>query len=75
MTRRDDTRIIGIVHPICCGLDVHKESISACVIFPDGVEFRDLGEDYLRLRNKSQKLVHLRKQALALGYDLVLQAV
>ena len=35
MTRRDDSRIIGIVHPICCGLDVHKESISACIIFPD----------------------------------------
>jgi transposase len=35
MTRRDDSRIIRIVHPICCGLDVHKESVSACVIFPD----------------------------------------
>lgn len=35
MTRKDDSRIIRIVHPICCGLDVHKESISACIIFPD----------------------------------------
>lgn len=35
MTRRDDSKIIRIVHPICCGLDVHKESVSACVIFPD----------------------------------------
>jgi len=35
MTRRDDSRIIRIVHPICCGLDVYKESVSACVIFPD----------------------------------------
>jgi len=35
MTRKDDSRIIRIVHPICCGLDVHKESVSACVIFPD----------------------------------------
>ncbi len=34
MTRSDDSRIIRIVHPICCGLDVHKESVSACVIFP-----------------------------------------
>lgn len=44
MTRRDDSRIIGIVHPICCGLDVHKESISACVIFPDkdGVDQYDI---------------------------------
>ncbi len=36
MTRRDDNRIIRIMHPICCGLDVHKESVSACIIFPDG---------------------------------------
>ena len=32
MTRREDSKIIKIVHPICCGLDVHKESISACVL-------------------------------------------
>ncbi|HOC61067.1 MAG TPA: IS110 family transposase [Smithellaceae bacterium] len=36
MTRKDDNRIIRIVHPICCGLDIHKESVSACMIFPDG---------------------------------------
>ena len=44
MTRREDIRIIGVVHPICCGLDVHKESISACVIFPDkeGVDQYDI---------------------------------
>jgi len=35
MTRKDDSKVIRIVHPICCGLDVHKESVSACVIFPD----------------------------------------
>ena len=43
MTRKDDSKVIRIVHPICCGLDVHKESVSACVIFPDdtGVHGRD----------------------------------
>jgi len=35
MTQKDDSKIIEIVHPICCGLDVHKKEISACVIFPD----------------------------------------
>jgi hypothetical protein len=35
MTQQDDSRIIQIVHPICCGMDVHKKSISACIIFPD----------------------------------------
>ena len=34
MTRSEDSKIIKIVHPICCGLDVHKESISACVLRP-----------------------------------------
>lgn len=44
MTRSEDSRIIRIVHPICCGLDVHKESISACVIYPDtdGVDQYDI---------------------------------
>lgn len=32
MTRKNDTGILSIVHPICCGLDVHKRSISACLL-------------------------------------------
>jgi transposase len=59
MTRRDDNRIIRIVHPICCGLDVHKESVSACIIFPDGngeeqykvKEFGTFTDDLMRLRD------------------------
>lgn len=59
MTRRDDSRIIRIVHPICCGLDVHKESVSACIIFPDGngeeqYEVKVFGtftDDLIRLRD------------------------
>ena len=59
MTRRDDSRIIRIVHPICCGLDVHKESVSACVIFPDdkGEEqcdvkvFGTFTDDLMRMRD------------------------
>ena len=46
MTQREDSKIIEIVHPICCGLDVHKESVSACVIFPgkDGADQYDIKE-------------------------------
>jgi transposase len=59
MTRKDDSRIIRIVHPICCGLDVHKESVSVCVIFPDdkGEEqcdvkvFGTFTDDLMRLRD------------------------
>jgi len=60
MTRRDDSRIIGVVYPICCGLDVHKESISACVIWADkdGVDqyevevFGTFTDDLMRLRQR-----------------------
>lgn len=59
MTQVKGSKIIGIVHPICCGLDVHKESISACVIFPDqdGVDqyeikvFGTFTDDLMRLRS------------------------
>lgn len=59
MTQSEDSKIIGIMHPICCGLDVHKESISACVIFPDkdGVDQYDIKvfgaftDDLMRLRS------------------------
>jgi len=33
MTRKqNDTRLLSVIHPICCGLDVHKKKISACLI-------------------------------------------
>lgn len=32
MTMRSNSTLIQIVHPICCGLDVHKDKISACLI-------------------------------------------
>ena len=35
MIRGDDSKIIEIVHSVYCGLDIHKESISACLIFFD----------------------------------------
>ena len=59
MTQRDDSKIIEVVHPICCGLDVHKKKISACVIFPnkdgadqyDITEFETFTDDLQRLRS------------------------
>lgn len=58
--------IVAIAHRILLGI-YH--------VIKDGAEFRDLGEDYLTLRNKSQKVLHLRKQALALGFNLVPQTL
>jgi len=59
MTQKDDSKIIRVVHPICCGLDVHKKSISACVMFNDdsGQEqheiqvFGTFTDDLTRLRS------------------------
>ena len=59
MTQRNDSKIIEVVHPICCGLDVHKKKISACVIFPnkdgadqyDITEFETFTDDLQRLRS------------------------
>lgn len=59
MTRSDNSKIIGIVHPICCGLDVHKESISACIVYSDqnGIDqykvsvFGTFTDELMRLRS------------------------
>jgi len=59
MTQNDNSKIIGIVHPICCGLDVHKESISACVVYSDkdGVDqyevavFGTFTDELMRMRS------------------------
>jgi len=58
MTRKSNTKIISVVHPICCGLDVHKNMVSACIIItePDGEEsfvikeFSTFTDDLYRLK-------------------------
>ena len=44
MARLQDNTIVSVVHPLCCGLDVHKESISACLLVTaaDGRESHEL---------------------------------
>lgn len=46
MTKKSDSTLIQIVHPICCGLDVHKDKISACLITVDdkGAEQHEIKE-------------------------------
>ena len=45
MTKKNDITILSIVHPICCALDVHKKSISACL-----VSVNTLGEEQSEVR-------------------------
>jgi transposase len=35
MNQDNTKQIISVVHPVCCGLDVHKKLISACLIYND----------------------------------------
>lgn len=59
MAQSDDSGIVNVVHPICCGLDVHKEKISACLISssPFGghhaevQEFRTFTDELTNLRD------------------------
>jgi hypothetical protein len=32
MTQKNSSKIISVVYPICCGLDVHKDMVSAGII-------------------------------------------
>jgi len=59
MVRKNDSGIVNVVHPICCGLDVHKEKISACLLIGDAfggqnVEVEEFGtftDDLIRMRS------------------------
>jgi transposase len=59
MTRAQDTTIVTVLHPICCGLDVHKEFVTACLMTTqsDGQgtsvleTFGTFTEDLIRLRD------------------------
>lgn len=58
MVQENDNGIVSVVHPICCGLDVHKEKISACLIVSGCLggqrteveEFGTFTEDLIRMR-------------------------
>ena len=58
MTVSKERTIVSVVNPICCGIDVHKESITACILTSDrkGKELRIIEEfltftdDLCRLR-------------------------
>jgi len=58
MVQTNDNGIVSVVHPICCGLDVHKEKISACLITSslfggqqtEVEEFGTFTDDLIRMR-------------------------
>jgi len=59
MSKSNDQEILSIVNPVCCGLDVHKAKISACLITVDGAgkqqheirEYSTFTRELLKLRD------------------------
>jgi transposase len=61
--KKNNTSTVSVVHPICCGLDVHKETISACLLLSnkrgrERTEVADFG-------TFTDELVKLREWLLA----------
>ncbi len=56
--RKKNSSTVSVVHEICCGLDVHKKSVTACLLWVDinGTEqieyeeFETFTDDLLRLK-------------------------
>ncbi len=57
MTQVPDTSVVTVLHPICCGLDVHKKFVTACLLISDATTeksiletFGTFTDDLIRLR-------------------------
>ena len=57
MAQKKYTESVSVIHPICCGLDIHKNKISACLLYEEGGEtnmaFREFSaftDDIIALR-------------------------
>jgi transposase len=56
---RKNSSIVSVVHEICCGLDVHKKTITACLVRTDAadgerselLEFGTFTDDLIKLRD------------------------
>lgn len=58
-----DTRLLSVIHPVCCGLDVHKGKISACLITAD-----QAGNEEYEIREYgtfTDELIELREWLIA----------
>jgi transposase len=56
--RKQDISTVSVVHPICCGLDVHKNTVVACILWVDETgreqteqrEFGTLTDDLIAMK-------------------------
>ena len=69
MTRTKHTAVVTVLHPICCGLDVHKETVNACLIVTNSD-----GEDIAQFKvfgTFTDELIRMREWLLAHECPLV----
>lgn len=69
MAEANHTEIVSIVHPICCGLDIHKEKISACLITSS--VFGGQNTDVREFGTFTHELMSLRKWLLEYDCPIV----
>jgi transposase len=63
MKQSKDSEVLSVVHPVCCGIDVHKELVVACVLTPAKggsvekiiKEFRTFTDDLFELKEWLRK--------------------
>jgi len=57
-SKKQNTSTVSVVHDICCGLDVHKKTVCACLLWSDAsgaeqcevMEFETFTDDLFRLK-------------------------
>jgi transposase len=65
----DDTSTLSVLHPICCGMDVHKDMITACLMWtdPGGIERSETVE----WETFTDSLIQLREWLIERGCPIV----
>ena len=57
-SKKQNSRTVSVVHEICCGLDVHKKTVSACLLWSDAggaeqcevMEFETFTDELIRFK-------------------------
>lgn len=67
---------MDVVYERCCGLDIHKKTVVACAITPEGKELRTFGTmtgNLLKIADwlKGLGVTHVARAAVAVGHSIL----
>ncbi|MBI5248008.1 MAG: hypothetical protein HY912_00815 [Desulfomonile tiedjei] len=68
MSQAQDISVVTVLHPICCGLNVHKKFVTACLIIRDATTERSVLETFGTF---ADDLTRLREWLLEHGCPVV----